>query len=171
MRFFEINGNLEIYSNYDNFKNSIIIVREIFINEFGLETMDKIGVLVDNATKGSGLTPIITPVLQRFLVIKLGIEDFSNTEQIIFQFSHELCHYVFYALQGLDKKRANIIEENICTAMSLAIISLLCPESLEKYVTYVENLSDINYNLGVKISKQYHFDIHEIGDYINKVCI
>ena len=88
---------------------------------FGKEIMDKHPLLIDNATCGSGYTPIITPVLGRYLIIKLNIKDFSNRERIIFQVSHELCHYVFYSYLGLKKRMPMIVRKGFAAECLYAL--------------------------------------------------
>lgn len=160
MKNFEVNGNLEDEENFKNFLENIKKVMNVFVDTFGLDTMSKIDLYIDNAIEKSGYTPIITVILKKYIIIKLGINDFSNSEQIIYQFSHELCHYVFYSLKGLDKPKADSIEENICSAMSLVLIKILCPDKINKWLTYVNNLNNKNYNNGGKIAENCNFDIN-----------
>lgn len=56
---------------------------------FRLYYIDDLPWYIDNATAGSGCTPIITPVLGKILVMKLGISNESQKGQIAFQFAHE----------------------------------------------------------------------------------
>lgn len=112
-RVFEINGNLGNIINYQNFENIICKVRNRFIELFGEEIMSRIPVYVDNATDiMSGHTPIITPILGKYLCIKLNIGNFLDSQRIVFQYAHELCHYVFYSIKGLDKPFADEYEES-----------------------------------------------------------
>lgn len=57
--------------------------------------------------RGSGYTPITIPVLSRLVIIKLGIDNFLDVEKIIYQFSHELCHFIYYCLYGLREIAEN----------------------------------------------------------------
>lgn len=156
-RIFEISGNLSKILNYDNFEKTICIVRNRFINLFGEEIMSRIPLLVDNATQMSGNTPITTPVLGKFLCIKLGIIDFLWTGKIIFQISHELCHYVFYSLQGLNKPFAGEKEESICTAMSLCILKYFY-EDIQIYIDYVKGLENVGYRNGAALAEEVNYD-------------
>lgn len=170
MGIIEINGNLVDEKNYEVFKKIINEVLNIFIKTFGKSTMKKYDLFIDNATRSSGYTPCITVLLEKHLTIKLGIEDFSNREQIAYQLSHELCHYVFYTLKGLDREKADVKEENICSAMSLVIINLLFPEKINKWIRHVNNLEDKNYNNGVVIAIECNFDINILKNKIFEVC-
>lgn len=170
MRTFEVNGNLEDEDNFDKFLNIISIVMSIFSNAFGNDVMSKIDLYIDNATEKSGYTPITTVVLKKYIIIKLGIEDFSDVEKIIYQFSHELCHYVFYSIKGLNKSKADIKEENICSAMSLIIINKLYPSKKDEWLKYVNSLTNENYKNGGKIAINCNWDINVLKDEIYKLC-
>lgn len=166
----EVNGNLASLENFDVFLNTIIDVFAIFEKYFGKETMSRIDLYIDNAVghETTGWTPIITPILQKYLIIKLGVSNFSYKEQTAFQFSHELCHYVFYSVKGLDKTFADDREENICAAMSLIIIRELFPESFDLYYDYVAGLSDEAYSLGAGLATEMHYDINMLKQEIYK---
>ncbi len=166
MKKFEVNGNLEDEKDFDIFFYNIKKVWEIFNRTFGIDTMSKFDLYVDNATEKSGYTPIITVILRKYIIIKLGIDDFSYAEKIVYQFSHELCHYVFYSLKGLDKPKADTYEENICSAMSLIMINMLYPESANKWVTYVHNLKNEKYKNGARIAIDCNFDINVLKSMI-----
>lgn len=170
MKSFEVNGNLEDEKDFKIFFENIRKVMKVFTKTFGLDTMSKIDLYIDNAVEKSGYTPITTVILKKYIIIKLGINDFSNEEQIIYQFSHELCHYVFYALKGLDKPKADSIEENICSAMSLVLIKILYPNKINKWLTHVNNLTNKNYNNGGKIAENIKFDINALKKQIYKIC-
>lgn len=170
MKSFEVNGNLEDEKNFNIFLDSIVKTKEVFNNTFGLDVMSKIDLYVDNAIEMSGYTPKTTVILKKYIIIKLGIKDFSRVEQTIYQFAHELCHYVFYSIKGLDKTKADSEEENICSAMSLILINILCPDKIDGWVTYVNNLSNENYNKGGKIAMDCNFDINILKDKIYKLC-
>ena len=139
---FEVNGNLEDEKDFNLFLENVAKTMIIFTSCFGKNVMSKIDLYVDNGIKSTGYTPITTVILKKYIIIKLGIEDFSNVEQIVYQFAHELCHYVFFSLKGLNRTKAEIQEENICSAMSLILIKRLYPNSINKWITHVENLSD-----------------------------
>lgn len=170
MNVVEMNGNLADEKNYDIFMQIIVTILEIFNKTFGNSIMKKYDLFIDNATQNSGYTPITTVLLKKHITIKLGIEEFSNKEQIAYQFSHELCHYVFYSLKGLNKERADIIEENICSAMSLVIINLLFPSKINNWINHVNSLKNNSYNKGAIIAKECNFDINILKNRIYEVC-
>lgn len=167
---YEINGNLQDEENYNIFSTYIAKIMNIFKENFGDKVMTKIDLYIDNATQNSGYTPITTIILKKYIIIKLGISNFAKREQIVFQFSHELCHYVFYALKGLDKEKADSIEENICTAMSLIMINKIFPDSIESWKSYVSKLTNENYNKGTKIAEENDFDINKLKEKIYENC-
>lgn len=166
MRKYEINGNLVKLENYDIFKEYIGKTIKIFSSAFGSEIMGKYDLYIDNATQGSGHTPTINIVLGKYLIIKLGIKDFSNKEQIVFQFAHELCHYVFSSLQGLEITEADNEEENICTAMSLVAINEMFPEKINKWNDYISKGKEEKYNKGTQIAEEINFDIIKLKEKI-----
>ena len=90
---FEINGNLFTegsgLSNIETFQKAVLNVRGYYLARLESEFKEDIGLYVDNATSGSGATPIITPVLNQILVIKLCISSDSPEAQIAYQFAHE----------------------------------------------------------------------------------
>ncbi|SDN85830.1 hypothetical protein [Acetanaerobacterium elongatum] len=170
---FEISGNLKEYESYDNFCATLLQVMNLFVAVFGLETMLKIDLYIDNAlydkqTKEnsmSGYTPITTLICSKYIVIKLNISDFSQTSQIIYQFAHELCHYVFYSIYGIDKPKGDNNEEAICSAMSLCTIKSLYPQNLEHWKEHVRSLSNI-YGLGYPIAEELNYDIYALSERI-----
>lgn len=161
---YEINGNLIHINGYDNFKQIIGLITSEFAILFSDLNYDKIPLYIDNCydcgKSNTGHVPIITPVLNKILIIKLGVEDFLNSSKIIFQFSHEYVHYIFYSLLGLDKKIADNREENICTAFSLAFIKKYFPYDFEEYFHYVENLDNLAYSGGAKLGVECDFDLY-----------
>ena len=159
---FEINGNLVTILNYDNFEKSVGLVRNRFVELFGKEVMSKIPLLVDNATEMSGYTPITTPVLGQYLCIKLGIKNFLDTSKIVFQFAHELCHYVFYSLLGLDKSFANDLEESICTAMSLCILKDFY-SNIQSHIDYIKGHENLGYKNGIDIAESVNYKSSELS--------
>jgi len=170
MNVVEINGNLVDEKDYDIFMKTIIEIFVIFSKTFGNSIMKKYDLFIDNATQNSGYTPITTVLLKKHITIKLGIKEFSNDEEIAYQFSHELCHYVFYSLKGLNKEKADIAEENICSAMSLVIINLLFPNKINKWINHVNGLKNNNYNKGAIIAKKCDFDINILKNRIHEIC-
>ena len=170
LKSFEVNGNLEDEKDFNIFLDNIMKTWKVFVKTFGSDIMLKIDLYVDNATEKSGYTPITTVILKKYIIIKLGIKDFSNIEQVIYQFSHELCHYVFYSIKGLNKPKADINEENICSAMSLILINTLCPDKIDKWLKYVNNLTNENYKNGGKIAMSCNWDINVLKSKIYKLC-
>ena len=169
-RVFEINGNLGNILNYNNFEKTICQIRNRFVELFGTEVMSRIPVYVDNATdRMSGYTPIITPIFGKYLCIKLNIDNFLKTEKIIYQFAHELCHYVFYSLLGLDRPFANEREESICTAMSLCVLKdfgidiELRKGNIESWVEYVSNLDNIGYRNGADVAEGVNYNSDKLS--------
>lgn len=161
----QINSNLDEIENYGIFQSQIIKVFIKFYQLFGGDLMTKIPIYVDNATSGSGHTPIITPIFGKYLCIKLGISDFIYTEQIVYQFSHELCHYVFYSLKGLNKPFADTREEMICSAMSLCILKDFY-SNIQRHVEYVSRLENIGYRNGGILAKRLNYSSRKLADMI-----
>ena len=135
--------------------------------------MSRIPVYVDNATDiMSGHTPIITPILGKYLCIKLNIDNFLDSQRIVFQFSHELCHYVFYAIKGLDKPFADEYEESICTAMSLCALKSFSADltksidNYESWLEYVSKLKNNGYRNGAKVAQSLDFNCKNLRDFI-----
>lgn len=162
-RTWEINGNLseEEYGlvNYGNFHIGIISVIELFLKTFGINQMQKIDLYIDNATNNSGYTPIITPVLNKYLIIKLGISEKSDLAMIVYQFAHELTHFIFYTYYGLDKPRATEMEETVCTATSLIAIKNICPDDFDRYCQHVSILVNESYRNGLNLALEVNFDL------------
>ena len=91
-------------------------------------------------------------------------------EEIVFEISHEMCHYVFYSLKSLEKEKADDEEENICTAMSLIILNMLYPDNINNWINHVENMKEEKYNKGAKIARECNFNITILKDKIYKIC-
>ena len=164
---FEINGNLAEIEKYKVFKLTLNHVYSRFYNAFGSELMSKQKFYVDNCTANCGHTPIITKVLKEFLIIKLGIDDFGNVAQTIFQFSHELTHFVFFCIKGLDKKHADDEEEKACTAMSLIMLKTFCDEeTFSSYCEYVKKREYVGYREGYDLALSMEFSEEKIVKYI-----
>ncbi len=168
MRHYEINGNLEgeKYLDYNLFSKVIRQVRDYYVQVFGEELMNSIDLLIDNATKGSGYAPIITPVLGKYLIIKLEIKMNFSASRIVYQFSHELMHYVFFAIKGINKERAGIEEESICSAASLIMIKELYPEDFPLNCLHVKNLSDEGYRKGAEVAESVDFDFQKLKELV-----
>lgn len=170
---YEINGNLSKIEKYNVFSHTIANVMIEFNQMFGSEIMNKYPLLIDNCNNvekaNCGHTPIITPVLKQILIIKLGIDDFGNEAKIIFQLAHELCHYVFYSIEGINKRMADEEEEKLCTAMSLMLLKKLCDNGIfERYCTHVKDLQVTYYRNGYFLAEKLEFEIDNIVDKILK---
>lgn len=163
---FEINGNLAEanngMNNYDLFERGVNKVLGLFHDSFGKELLNQIPIYVDNATENSGYTPIITPVLNEILIIKLNIDSKSDFAQIIYQFSHELSHAIFFNYYGLNKPKAIDREESICSAISLITIKELSFNDLPKYLKHIDKLEDMHYRDGIDVAKSCSFNLHKI---------
>lgn len=164
MRRIEISGNLEdeIQLNYELFYNTINKVLDLYFRVFEKELENPIDLLIDNATQGSGDTPIITPILRKYLIIKLNIRENDTQGRIIYQFSHEFTHYMFYIKYGLDKPKADYREESICSAASLIALKELCPCELEKYCEHVKNLNIDMYRYGFDIAEEAEYSFENL---------
>lgn len=167
---FEVNGNLSKEDNFSLFMNYVTQTFGYFLETFGLDVMGKYELYIDNATAHSGPVPITTVVFGKFIIIKLGIKNFYSIEQIVFQFAHELCHYVFYSLMGLEKKLADNEEENICTAMSLIVVKHFFPKGIDIHIKYVRNLKEEQYKYGADIAEEVNFDIKKLKNKIYDYC-
>lgn len=175
MKCWEISGNLEDEKdglrNYQRFQYAVCAVKDLFDNIFGLEIMNKIPFLVDNATAGSGYTPICTPVLGKIVIIKLNINNEDEEEKIVYQFAHELTHIVFKSYLGIDKPKANEEEESLCTAAALIALKKLYPNAFLKYERYTATLVNDSYREGVLIAKSFAYDLKQIRTRIEEIAI
>ena len=170
MEYWEINKNLadEQYgmSNYQIFRKVIHDTKDYFNEVFGVECLNKVPFSVDNATAGSGYTPISTPVLGKLVVIKLGIKPNDCEAQIVYQFAHELTHVVFRAYFGMNKPHATNEEEEICTATSLTVLKHMYPNDFNRYEQYTANLNNLGYRNGVPLAKEVSYDMEKIKSLI-----
>lgn len=162
----EINGNLN-QEGYDNFSKISSFVFCKFCDLFGFDVMTKIDLYIDNATAGSGYTPIITPVLKKLLVIKLNIPYFNDSEKIIYQLSHELCHYVFYSKLGINKAHADYEEEKLCSAISFCMVHETYINSGLLEQKYIKTIDNQAYSDGYYLAEKINFDIEEMKKLIN----
>ncbi|HFD2043497.1 TPA: hypothetical protein ACF2DM_000303 [Clostridium perfringens] len=169
-RHFEINGNLydDTYGikNYYEFREVIGKVKCLYDSIFGSEIMNKYDLYVDNATENSGYAPIITPILQKYLIIKLSIYPDDKQSKIAFQFAHELTHFVFYSYFGINKKHADFMEEMICTAASLIIIKGLFPNEFDDYNDYLKNVETSGYREGPAYAESIEYSLEELKNRI-----
>ncbi len=163
---FEVNGNLEDpidgLGNYQLFFSTIKKVWNYFEEYIENDVMNSIDILVDNATEGSGYTPIITPTLKKFLIIKLHIYPTDKEDKIAYQFAHELMHFVFYTKYGLGKKRADALEESICTAASLVVLYDWNREYFNKYNEHVKRLENKGYRTGAEVAEKVNYKFEEL---------
>lgn len=165
MEKFEINGNLSGdggLEDYEIFESTICIIRTYYINLFGDEFMSTIDLYVDNATQNSGYTPVITPILGKYLIIKLGVSDGDARGKIAYQFAHELMHYAFYVKYGLDKQPADVREESICSAASLIVLHDLFLQDFDGYKVHVKTLENIAYRGGAEIAESVDYDFKKL---------
>lgn len=166
---YEINGNLKEEKNFSSFFEWVSNTLNFFTKTFGKRVMNKIEVCIDNATDNSGYTPVTTLALKKYIFIKLGIHDFGKKEQIVYQFSHELCHAVFYALYGIKPRQISSFEETICSAMSLIVLKEFFPDHLEYWISYVRNLENPDYQNGVVLASYLQFDIFRLKEEMKKL--
>ena len=162
-RYWEINGNLDDESsgirNYRLFEETVTKVKRLFDSTFGADLLRKVFFSVDNATAGSGYTPITTVVLGKIVVIKLGIAEQDPPDRIAYQFAHELMHVVYQAVFGLNKPRANQQEETVCSAAALITIKALFPASFDTYQKYVSSLTNEAYREGARCAFSANYDL------------
>lgn len=163
----EINGMLnnpyEGIKNYGVFERAIVSVGKFFLEHLGKEAMDGPKLFIDNAPSASGPVPIIFPVFDEYLIIKLGVEGKESEAQVAFQFSHELMHYVYYTKYGLKREMADEREEAICTAASLCVIAKIYKEELKGCVQYMlENVTDKRYRAGEKLAQKIRYDFDRL---------
>lgn len=148
--------------NKNTFMDVILKVNAYFIHVFGEETMNKIDIYVDNATRDSGHTPRINPVFNKFLHIKLCITPESHEGIITFQFAHELMHYIHYCHYGFERQHEDIQyirEENVCTAASLIVVHDLYPQYFCDLDAYARGLLDIRYQKGAELAEQFKYNL------------
>ena len=162
---FEINGNLYEYKNIEIFERTICEVRAVFLDLFGEEVLNRLPLYVDNSLDGSGYTPIIDVVLRSFVSIKLCIGNFSDTEEIIYQFAHEMCHFVYRCLIGIGKKPADVYEESICSAMSLCCLNGKC-RNFRGWCKHVKTRKNEGYRNGYVVASECNFDPVRLRDKI-----
>ncbi len=168
-KYYEINGNLKKVKDYETFYNTLGKVMDIYEKAFGLELLSKYDLYIDNAKcDNAGYTPTTLKPFNKYVIIKLGIWDFSKEKIIVFQLAHEMCHYVFYALNGLDKKWVipKFIEENIATSASLIVLNILYPKFKEHWQNYIEKDAKAEYNHGAKIANKLHYNINDLKELI-----
>lgn len=169
---FEINENLYDYDYFDVFEDTILEVRAEFQELFGEEVLNRLPLYVDNSLKGSGYTPGIDVVLHSYMNIKLHIDKFWDTELIIYQFAHEMLHFTYRCLIGIDKKHADVYEESMCSAMALCFLNGNC-RNFRRWCKHVQKLKNEGYRKGYDVAKECNFDsvrlrnkiLSELDDY------
>jgi len=166
MKTFEMSGNLAgelgLGGNFEKFRRTIRKVRNYYISHLGEQFMNSIDLFVDNATKNSGHTPIITPILGKYLTIKLGITPGADEAKIAFQFAHELMHFVFFVKYGINKKKADDQEEAICSAASLIVLYNLYPKDFDRCNNYVKSLQYKAWKKGAEIAEEIEYQFAEL---------
>ena len=162
---FEINGNLYDYNDIEIFEKTICEVRARFQELFGAQVLDSLPLYIDNSTNGGGYTPITDVVLHQYITIKLCIGNFSDAEKITYQFAHEMCHFTYRCLLGIDKKQAGVYEESICSAMSLCFLNGNCRNFLG-WCEYVRKLENEGHRKGYEVASECDFDPFKLRDKI-----
>lgn len=165
MKNFEISVNLRDCENIDTFKSVVKEVRDRFIQLFGADVLDRLPLFVDNCTKDGGYTPTSYVVLDSFVLIKLKISDFTRREQITYQCAHEMTHFTYRCLIGLNKKTANVYEESICSAMSLCFLYGNCA-NFNSWCEHVKGLKHEGYRKGYEVAEKVNFSPYKLRDKI-----
>lgn len=160
---FQINFNLSDYKNFSVFERTVYEVRAKFQELFGEDVMNRIPLYVDNSTDGGGYTPITDVVLQCYISIKLCISDFSDKELIVYQFAHEMCHFTYKCLIGINKKHAGAYEESICSAMSLCLLYGNCKD-FDDWCKHVRRLKNRGWRKGYDIALECNFSPVKLKD-------
>ncbi len=166
MKCWEINGNLDDsqsgISNYPIFQNAVSVTKQYYDRIFGIDIMNRVPFYVDNATADSGYTPISTLVLERLVVIKLGIGANDIEAKVAYQFAHELTHVVFRAYFGINKPRVTDEEEAICSAAALTIVKMFYPDNFEIFERNAASHSYVGYRNGVTLANDISYDMQKI---------
>ena len=183
MKTFEISGNLTDEDGlgkdyYSTFVKIICNVRNYFIKYLGNSFMSSLDLYTDNVTnyeakckyntanncvsRSHSGQPNITPVLGKYLIIKLNISQNDEEARIAFQFSHELMHYVYFVKYGLCKESPNNDEESICTAASLIVIRDLFRNDFDRYNNHTKSLINEGYRKGAEIAEKVNYKFEEL---------
>lgn len=166
---FEINGNLSGsggLKNYELFQKTILEVNSYFLQRLSHKFPDGVDLYIDNATCDSGYTPITTPVLKRYIIIKLCVSPDDPSSKIAFQFSHEMMHYVFYTKYGLNREIAGDREESICTAASLIYLHDTDPSGFVLQNNHVKTLEYAGYRNGASLAEQVGYDFSKLVELV-----
>lgn len=173
----EINGNLigpDGFSQreYAMFRRSLNAVYQEYALLFGRDILLRYPLFVDNAIHGSGYTPITIPVLKRFVVVKLhvlGGRGFGSDENYnactVYQFAHELGHFLFYCWQGIGKSLADDEEEMLCTAMSFCVLDKYCHDVVPEFLSYCKKT---RYKSGAEFVERFGFDLNTVANLMKK---
>lgn len=177
MAAWEINKNLLgrngfSQTEYAVFCLSLNIVYQEYVLLFGQDVLLRYPLFVDNATCGSGHTPITIPVLKQIIVIKLNVlggRDFGVNEscnpRTVYQFAHELGHFVFYCWQGIEKPLADDEEEMLCTAMSFCVLDKYCHDDVSRFLL---DCKGTRYKSGAEFVERFGFDLNTAADLMKK---
>ncbi len=149
-------------SNWKVFVNVVSNVKHYFDTAFSKNIMDRYPFYVDNGTHNSGHTPMIAPISNCALIIKLGVEPHYTGAQITYQFAHELMHLVFFSIHGIAKPRPTEYEESICSAAALCAISDLYKDQLPLYLEHVKNLQNVGYKKGYDVAVSVGFSLKKL---------
>ena len=157
----EINGNLageNGLKNYKLFQKTVLEVYSYFWGRLSDKFPKAPELYIDNATENSGYTPVTTPVLEKYIIIKLCVLPDDSASRIAFQFAHELMHYVFYAKYGVKKEKSEDREESLCTAASLIYLHDTDFKGFELQNNYVKALDYAGYREGSSLAEQVGYD-------------
>lgn len=165
----EINGNLEGkygLKNYKLFEKTVLEVYSYFWGRLSDKFPKAPELYIDNATENSGYTPVTTPVLEKYIIIKLCVLPDDSASRIAFQFAHELMHYVFYAKYGMKKEKAWDREESICTAASLIYLHDTDFRGFELQNNHVKTLDYAGYREGSLLAGRVGYDFNKLVELV-----
>lgn len=101
------------------------------------------------------------------MIIKLYISDTDTQSKIAYQFAHELTYLIFRSYFGLNKPRANYMEETICSAALLIIIKVLFPNEFIYWDNRVKNLESSLYKEGSAYAEFINYSLDELKNKIS----
>lgn len=141
------------------------VVRKVmaeFKGIFGTSLVEALNLLVGTR---AGFPPSIRQVLGDYVAISVGVVDyFGNWEQVVYQLSHEMTHFMGFCTMGIQRPIASEEEEILCTAMALSLARKLCSEGYCEACCAVEEKADNKgYRDGVKKAKDLNFDVAKIA--------
>ena len=105
-------------------------------------------------------------MLNKIVVIKLGIKPDDYGAKVAYQFAHELTHVVFKAYFGINKPYAGEDEEMICTASALTVVKNIYPNELYRFIKTASSSDNIGYQNGVPLADAISYDMEKIKDLI-----